>query len=593
MTLHTSTKIRIEGREGLADNFQLLDLHEKMGGHHRFELKLPGQRFGQGQGTAPWRELLGRRIYIEITPADQHLSHRTKIFSGLITELSLAKAYGPRGSVSIKGGSPTLLLNDDPHMEAFAGQSLQQIVEHQLSAYPANLLHPQVNPSATTPLEFVVQYKESTWQLLHRLATEYGEWLFYDGQQLIFGMYDPETISLIHDRTLDEFNLQLRVHPANMQLTGYDYKADRSSTMDSAVRLPAGINIHSHAALSASQDLYPRKGLFKTCHMPGEAASNHITRTAARHSASDVAGMVHLDGTSRHPALGVSNHISIEETYYGKEGYGDFMLTEVRHQCNSEGEYHNRFKGIPVDVAAPAYSPEKPPIAEAQSAVVVDNDDPEDLGRVRVRFRWQQSGMSPWLRLLSPAGGEDKGFHMIPENGEEVWVDFEGGHPELPYVVGAVRNGSSTSGIGTAGNDIKAIRTRSGHTLELNDTEGGESITVRDKNGNSIRMNTRKKNITITAPEDMTLNAKNMKINIRENLDIQVGNSKTERIQEKLSQEAKHSSTSILKTREVRSGEKTEQVAGELTVQTSSGEMVLDGTGKVTIQSKDRIDFGE
>src|SRR5699024_2910752 len=155
-----------------------------------------------------------------------------------------------------------------------------------------------------------------------------------------------------------------------------------------------------------------------------------------------------------------------------------------------------------ADVAAPPICLDTHPRTEAQSAVVIDNDDPEDLGRLRVRTRWQKSGMTPWPRMLSPSGGGSKGFHVIAENGASVAVDFEVGHPEKPHVAGTTRNGSSPSAWGTPDNDIKAIRTRSGHTIELNDTQGGEFITIKDKNGNSIRMDTGKKSIAITAPED-------------------------------------------------------------------------------------------
>lgn len=593
MALHTSTQICIEGHEGVAETFQFLNLYESIGNHHRFELKLPGRRFGQGGGTASWRELVGRRIYIEITPADENLTYGSKVFSGLITGLSLAKTYGPQGSVVLKGGSPTLLLDDDPHMDMFSRQPLQRIVEQQLSDYPANLLRPQVNPITTDPLEYIVQYKENTWQLLQRLASEYGEWLFYDGQQLVFGRYSPNTLSLTHDMELDQFSLQLGVRPANMQLTGYDYSGDQSPTSNSSSHLPSDINAHSRTVLEASQSLFSRQGRYKPNHTLNGNIGKRINQIASRQSTSTVAGMVHLNGNCHHPGLSMGTHVSVAETLYGKEDYGDYMLTEVHHRCDSEGNYSNSFRGIPADVAMPSFQLEAQPRAEAQSAVVIDNNDPDDLGRVRVRFRWQQSGMTPWLRMLSPAGGDGKGFHMIPEKGEEVWVDFEDGHPELPYVSGTARNGSSPSGNGTPKNDIKSIRTRSGHTVELNDGEGGESITIKDKNGNSIRMNTKKKSITITAPEDMTLNAKNMEMNIQEDLTVNVGKNKTERIKENHNLEAKNSTTKILKNKKVRSGEKTEQQAGELTVHTSTGEMVLDGTGKVIIQSKDRIDFGE
>src|SRR5690625_2635505 len=385
MSLHTTTRIQIEGRKDLAETFQSFELHELIDGHHRFKLELPGRLFGQGEGMGFWRELVGRRIYIEITPANKNLPYASKEFSGLITEVSLGKSHGPQGNIVLKGGSPTLLLDDDPHMHTFAEQTMQQIVDQQLRTYPANLLQPQVDTASTDPLEYKVQYKENTCQLLQRLSAEYGEWLFYNGQQLVFGSYHPVTVSLTHDKNLDQFNLQMGVQSINMRMVGYDYSGDRRTTSDTHSHAPTGINIHSSTALEASQGLFAHPALFKPNESLSGDAARRIDRAAARQSASATAEMVHLEGISHCPSLGMGTHVSVQESLYGKETYGRFMLTEVHHECNSEGEYRNRFRGVPADVAAPPSCLDTHPGTEAQSAVVIDNDDPEDLGRLRDR----------------------------------------------------------------------------------------------------------------------------------------------------------------------------------------------------------------
>ncbi|ANO49581.1 Rhs element Vgr protein [Flavobacterium columnare] len=79
----------------------------------------------------------------------------------------------------------------------------------------------------------------------------------------------------------------------------------------------------------------------------------------------------------------------------------------------------------------------------------------------------KRSTRSNWIRILTPHAESGKGFHFIPEIGEEVLVGFESGNAEKPFVLGTHYNGSETSGYHTSGNDVKAIHTRSGTKIIL------------------------------------------------------------------------------------------------------------------------------
>ena len=47
-------------------------------------------------------------------------------------------------------------------------------------------------------------------------------------------------------------------------------------------------------------------------------------------------------------------------------------------------------------------------------AIVADLDDPEQLGRVRVRYPHLNDQLSDWARLATPMGGKSRGlfFHI-------------------------------------------------------------------------------------------------------------------------------------------------------------------------------------
>jgi len=118
------------------------------------------------------------------------------------------------------------------------------------------------------------------------------------------------------------------------------------------------------------------------------------------------------------------------------------------------------------------------PNCETQSAMVTDNHDPKGLGRIRVKFHWMNGGeKTPWIRVTSPHGGGGKGMFFIPEIGEEVIVGFEGDSAIKPYVIGTVYHGKASNSYSNGGNDVKALQTRSGNKLVLNDAEGSVHLT--------------------------------------------------------------------------------------------------------------------
>ncbi|MFK7115062.1 phage baseplate assembly protein V, partial [Flavobacterium oreochromis] len=92
--------------------------------------------------------------------------------------------------------------------------------------------------------------------------------------------------------------------------------------------------------------------------------------------------------------------------------------------------------------------------------------------------------------------GAGKGFHFIPEIGEEVLVGFENGNAEKSFVLDTHYNGSETSGYHSLNNDQKIIHTRSGTKIILNDAQG--CVFIEDPSGNRYEQ----ENININTPKN-------------------------------------------------------------------------------------------
>ncbi len=170
-------------------------------------------------------------------------------------------------------------------------------------------------------------------------------------------------------------------------------------------------------------------------------------------------------------------------------------------------------------------------------ALVVDVADPDGQGRVRIRLPWSPdpggSQYEAWARIATLMAGADRGTWFIPEVDDEVLVAFEQGDMRRPYVVGALWNGQDAPPErmdGGGENNIRAIVSRSGIRITMDDTQGAvllrletpgghsvllddgqRSVTVQDSNGNSLKMESQ--GITVTTSAKITVNASTAEIN--------------------------------------------------------------------------------
>ncbi len=71
--------------------------------------------------------------------------------------------------------------------------------------------------------------------------------------------------------------------------------------------------------------------------------------------------------------------------------------------------------------------------------LVTNNEDPEQVGRVKVRFpTLSDSDESTWARIAAPGAGPARGLQWLPEVGDEVLVGFELDDKTRPIVLGGL-----------------------------------------------------------------------------------------------------------------------------------------------------------
>ena len=153
--------------------------------------------------------------------------------------------------------------------------------------------------------------------------------------------------------------------------------------------------------------------------------------------------------------------------------------------------------------------------------IVTNNQDPENMHRVKVRFPWLSADVeSNWARVAAPMAGKGRGAYFLPEVDDEVLVAFEHGQVDHPFVVGCLWNGKDDAPESNADgeNNHRTIKSRSGHILRFNDKAGSETFEIIDKTGsNKIVIDSANNSITIEAQSDITIKSATGKLTMQAN----------------------------------------------------------------------------
>lgn len=151
-------------------------------------------------------------------------------------------------------------------------------------------------------------------------------------------------------------------------------------------------------------------------------------------------------------------------------------------------------------------------------AVVTNNKDDANQGRVKLRFPWlSDKDESFYARVASPMAGDKRGMQFLPEVNDEVLVAFEHGDINRPYVIGSLWSGRAVPpAANTDGaNNLKQIKSRSGHTITLNDADGKETVEIADKTGkNRILFTSADNRIDIESAGNVNIKAAQGKITL-------------------------------------------------------------------------------
>jgi len=524
MAADTQVQIFIDGE--VIPAFKSLSLQQEIDSHHNFELicRKDVLELVTDDISGESINFLGTIFLLRIQSVNGFSENETLEFKGIVTTINTVKGfYQQTGDlVHIIGKSCSIITDDGPHYASHQDIGISEILEKTFMGYDKGVLQYNISPKKITPIHYSVQQEESAFQYASRLAAQYGEWFYYNGTQLVFGKPEnKDPVKLRYGYDLLELSMKTEAIPNNFKYFTNDYLTDGFHEVKTKELSSNAKGFISTISQKSDKLFQKETQVFVSAYDDTQMKSRIDDQILHQKQANEI-NQIKVTGKSSNPSITVGSTISIDgET----SSYGGYRITKIKHSCTENGRYENTFEAVTAETDAyPKTSIKAFPKGKSQTAVVVDNVDPEGMGRVKIQYAWQKETgeTSPWIRQASLAGGPGQGMYFVPEKGDEVIVDHEGGNAELPIVKGSVTNASSVPESFKSGNNhLKAIKTRSGNQVTLNDADG--SVTIADPSGNTIVMGGNGE-ITINAPNKITFSSTDIAIEASNNLTVNAGN---------------------------------------------------------------------
>lgn len=555
------TDVSIEGKK--ISHFSSIAISQQFNTHHTFQLVVSHDVMEQlgSHSIQSSQDYIGKRITI----AFGETSTSDNTFKGLITEVGMQQSQGLWGNIILKGYSPTFLMESGENYGSYYKKSLSSIVKDITGKMAVHDMHINVKPKNTKTFDYISQYKESNFNFINRLASEYGEWFYYNGEDLYFGKPSSQSkVELVYGEHIEDMSFAMRIVPSKVTHFSYNSSDDKVNKSNSPSSVD-GAGTYTKKAVSVSDELFSNPVV-----QPAQIRTpdkQQLDEYAKKQKGVQAASTILLTAHGDNPKVKLGCHVNIKVAQKESRGqdtpeHGEYLVSGITHNLSGTGEYTHTFEAIPATTNYIPVNVQRP-AAETQMAIVKDNADPQNMGRVRVSMLWQEDKgeMTDWLRVLTPdAGSSDKvgknrGFVFIPEVNDQVLVGFRYNDPNRPFVLGSVFHGKSAGG-GGGGNKSKSLTTRSGSTVTLDDDKG--SVTVSDPSGNTIVLNG-DGTMTVTAPNKIDFNSKEININGSDKVNV---------------------------------ASKLIDVNGQDKVTLGSKEISADGSIKVTINSKTKVEVG-
>ena len=381
---------------------------------------------------------------LEIKAAGKGERATTSIFKGQIA--AVEPEFTAKGCIiSIRAYDKAHKLNRQRTTRTFQQMSAADMIKKIASE---NGLSPQTE-STDVVHEFFQQSNETDWDFAWRLALMHDYEVVVTDTTLHFRPAggDGETVPLTWQDTMISFRPRMSgvQQPTTVNVRAWDPKTKAAVTGTSSngqTTSQAGVQRSKVANDLGGGTTAVADRVAATSGEANALAESTLNRLADAFFEADGVAF----GT---PKIKAGCKVKVQGV--GSQFGGTYVVTSATHSYRGATGYQTAFQ-ISGRSARTLLELMRPPKERDWSAslvvgVVTNNNDPDQMGRVRVKYpSLSDSEESAWARIATPSAGNARGLLMLPQPNEEVIIGFEHGDTRRPIVVGSVFNGKDKPG---------------------------------------------------------------------------------------------------------------------------------------------------
>lgn len=420
-------------------------------------------------------DMLGKSLAVEMQ-RDDSFGH----FECLVAQTSIHD-----GGYELVGRGPLHGLTQGPRSRGFVEQSPRSILEEVLRDAGVSGEVRARSALASGQVAYLAQASETDFDFLSRVAAHAGLVVLERGPNVVVGEFaDGPSIRLA--RT-DVNSLRIVLEPSavvmNAVATTYAPRGILAAHVSTDAAKPD--SQYGPTVSGSLGKLFPGS---RTQWVDIQAkSSNHLTDQVRARAKQATTGSIRYEFTTHRPdiavgaVLDVSGHALIADKLVVVSVVVDRDFANAANA--GEG---TKVLAIPKDSLASALL--ALPRVGAVAATVADNQDPEKLGRVRLKFPWDDKPTA-WARVSSASAGAKHGAIWVPQVDDEVLVEFEFADPSRPVVLGSLYHSEAPPLLESGVRDVLLARTDAGTEIRLLQDDNSEEIRLRVRdNGPVLRI---------------------------------------------------------------------------------------------------------
>jgi phage protein D/phage baseplate assembly protein gpV len=398
-------------------------------------------QFPKAEGIDSQPFEIGKKIEVRLGAREREAPET--LFKGDV--VSLEPIFGAGGcSLTVNAYDRAHLLHRSRKVRVFQNQTATDIVK---KVVEENRLEFDGEPSGE-PYEFMQQDNETDWDFIWRLAERCGfEFVVEDTKAFFRKPGHGGTVDLEWPKSLSSFRPRMTAvqQVGAVSVYAHDPKTKQAIQVEESAPeqiAQIGITRAEVAGAFAEAKMHVATEPVKSSAEGSTLAQALLDKLANGYIAAEGTG----PGNPR-----VKAGVMVNVKGVGTSFSGTYRVATSTHVLRGGSTYVMKFANAPTHTILGAVGSAGPPQpdfgAQLVLGVVTNTNDPEDMGRVRVRYPALTGDKEGgWARIAAMSAGMERGALMLPVVGEEVLVGFEHGDTTRPYVLGSLFNGQDTPG---------------------------------------------------------------------------------------------------------------------------------------------------